>query len=93
MMIGLVAIAILFNALGARKLPSFEGALLIFDIIGFFAVLIPLWVLAPKVSGHDIFASFFNGGEWSSIGAAVSTFVPLAPGITLAAHHNAHYDV
>jgi choline transport protein len=71
-MIGLVGVAILFNAFGASKLPTFEGGLLVFDILAFFAVLIPLWVLAPKASAHDIFTVFFNGGEWSTTGAAVS---------------------
>ncbi|KAK5702006.1 hypothetical protein LTR97_004824 [Elasticomyces elasticus] len=90
MMIGLVAVAILFNAFGARMLPSFEGGLLIFDIIGFFAVLIPLWVLAPKISAHDIFASFFNGGEWSSTGAAVIVGILAPAGAFIGADSAAH---
>lgn len=70
-MIALVLIAILFNSFGAKKLPSIEGALLLFDVLAFFAVLIPLWVLAPMVSAKDVFTTFLNGGEWSTVGAAV----------------------
>lgn len=47
-----------------------EGALLFFDILGLFAVLIPLWVLAPKVSAVDALTTFENGGGWVSIPAA-----------------------
>jgi len=70
MLIALALLAVAFNAFGAKNLPSVEGFLLFFDIIGFFCVLIPLWVLAPMVSASDVFTSFLNGGEWSSVGAA-----------------------
>lgn len=78
MVIALGVVAVAFNAFAARHLPSFEGAILLFDILGFFAVLIPLWVLAPKVSASVVFTSFLNGGEWSSVGAATIVGV-LAP--------------
>lgn len=44
-----------------------------FHFVGFFAVLVPLWVLAPKVDSSLVFGSagFENWGGWPSMGAAV----------------------
>ena len=70
LMIGLALLAVLLNAFLAKHLPLIEGVLLVFDVLGFFAVLIPLWVLAPKVSVSAVFTTFENGGDWSSVGAA-----------------------
>ena len=33
-------------------------------------VLIPLWVLAPKVPAREVFTSFENFGGWPTMGAA-----------------------
>jgi len=41
MLIALALLAVAFNAFGAKNLPSVEGFLLFFDVIGFFCVLIP----------------------------------------------------
>ena len=41
------------------------------DIIGFFAVLIPLWVLAPKVPAKEVFGEFRNFGGWPTLGTGV----------------------
>lgn len=50
----------------------FEGVVLFCHLLGFFAVMIPLWVLAPKVNLNLVFGApgFENFGGWSSIGAA-----------------------
>ncbi|KFY48511.1 hypothetical protein V495_01268 [Pseudogymnoascus sp. VKM F-4514 (FW-929)] len=63
--------AIIFNTYLARKLPLVEGIVLILHICGFFAILIPLWVLAPRSEASAVFGQFENGGEWSSIGLSV----------------------
>lgn len=58
MTIAVAAFAVLFNTLGARQLPLFETAILALHIIGVFAILIPLWVLAPKNSAAQVFGEF-----------------------------------
>lgn len=70
--IGIALFAALFNAFLAKRLPLFEGVVLFCHLLGFFAVMIPLWVLAPKVSLDLVFGApgFENFGGWSSIGAA-----------------------
>jgi choline transport protein len=57
----------LFNTLLARKLPLVEGTVLILHILGFFAILIPLVVLAPRSPAKKVFFSF-NSGEYDTSG-------------------------
>jgi choline transport protein len=50
----------------------FEGIFLFAHLLGFFCVMIPLWVLAPKVPLREVFGApgFTDNGGWGSIGAA-----------------------
>jgi hypothetical protein len=50
----------------------FEGIVLFAHLLGFFCVMIPLWVLAPKVPLSQVFGApgFADNGGWGSIGAA-----------------------
>lgn len=65
-----VVIAFACNTIGARYLPLLENVILVLHVVGFFAFLIPLWVVAPKAPASEVFGSFQNFGGWSSIGAA-----------------------
>lgn len=69
-MIGIGVIGTLMNTYGAKHLPILEGIVLIVHIFGFFCVIIPLWVLAPKAPASEVFGTFENFGGWSSVGAA-----------------------
>jgi amino acid transporter len=71
LVIAVTVFAIIFNTFLARKLPTVEGVILIIYVVGFFAIIIPLWVLAPHASAHDVFTQFSNAGGWSSTGTAV----------------------
>lgn len=64
------AFAVSVNILGSKYLPVFEVVILVMFIIGFLAVIIPLWVLAPRASTADVFGKFENWGGWSSTGGA-----------------------
>jgi choline transport protein len=44
--IGIMVFAIFFNTFLAVRLPFVEGCILILHLAGFFAVFIPMWVLA-----------------------------------------------
>ena len=48
-----------------------EGVVLIIHIVGFLAVFITLWVLAPLNSQEMVFRHFTNYGGWSSTGLSV----------------------
>ena len=70
MTIAVVLFSLLFNTVGAKHLPLFESMILFLHIFGFFAILIPLWVLAPKVPAKTVFTDFQNFGGWDSVGGA-----------------------
>lgn len=70
LVIAVTAFCIIFNTILAKRLPMVEGIVLIIHILGFFAVLIPLWVLAPRASASDVFTTFLNFGGWSTTGLA-----------------------
>lgn len=80
LVIAISTFSILFNTFLAKNLPFVEGLILIIHVIGLFAIIIPLWVLAPRNNAHAVFTNFNNGGGWDSSGTA--TLVGLSTTIT-----------
>lgn len=70
-MIAVAAFAILFNTFLAKKLPLVEGLILVLHILGLFAIIIPLWILAPRNNAAAAFTQFTNSGGWSTTGTSV----------------------
>ncbi|KAL1844145.1 hypothetical protein VTK73DRAFT_2654 [Phialemonium thermophilum] len=68
LVIAVTAFCIVFNTFLAKRLPMVEGMVLIVHILGFFAVLVPLWVLAPRGDPHAVFTEFLNLGGWPTTG-------------------------
>lgn len=69
----LIAISLLgtlLNTYGARHLPKVQIIMLVTHLLGFFGVLIPLWVRAPKLAAETVFTGFYNGGGWANAGVA-----------------------
>ena len=62
--------SVFFNIFLAKRLPIVEWILLIIYILGFFAIIVPLWVLAPRANAHAVFTEFTNAGGWTSTGTA-----------------------
>lgn len=58
MIIAIATVAIVFNTFFAKKLPLIEGLMLVIHIFGFFAILIPLWVLSPRAPAEEVFTQF-----------------------------------
>lgn len=85
--------AVSFNIFAAKHLPLFEGVILFFNIIGFFAVCIPLWVLAPKAPSSEVWGKFYNGGGWSSTGVAAIVGILAPSGAFIGADSAAHMSV
>lgn len=71
-------VCVFVNTVAARFLPKIEGVILILHTLGFFAILIPLVILAPKGSVDFVFKDFVNQAGWSSNGLAF--FVGLISG-------------
>ncbi|KAK0849254.1 hypothetical protein LTR03_005335 [Friedmanniomyces endolithicus] len=81
---------VFFNIFLAKRLPFVEGVLLIIYVTGFFVIIIPLWVLAPRSPASEVFTTFNNEGGWSSTGVAVMVglggVVPSLAGYDCAVH-------
>ncbi|QSS51176.1 amino acid permease [Histoplasma capsulatum var. duboisii H88] len=66
-----IALATTFiNTHMASHLPSLEGLILILHVFGFFATMIPLWVMAERTPTKDVFTQFTNTAGWPTLGLA-----------------------
>lgn len=83
-------LAVLVNVFCAKALPRFEDGALVLHLVGFLAVIVPFWALAPKASASDVFTSFENSGGWSSIGAACLVGQLIASSAFIGADSAAH---
>lgn len=61
-------VAVFINTVVSGLLPIIEGMILIFHVMGFFAVLIPLCYIAPHGSAASVFQTSLNGGNWPTQG-------------------------
>jgi len=53
---------------------------LILHILGFFAIIIPLWIMAPRAKADVVLLEFTNYGGWSSTGLSsmIGLLAPMA---------------
>ncbi|KAH1378746.1 hypothetical protein KXX10_008854 [Aspergillus fumigatus] len=66
LVVAITTFSILFNTFLAKNLPMVEGLILIIHVVGLFAIIIPLWVLAPRNSAKAVFTEFNNAGGWDT---------------------------
>ena len=66
--IAIVTFAIVFNTVLAVRLPLVEGCILVLHLAGFFAIFIPMWVLAPRAKPQDVLLTYTDNGGWGSLG-------------------------
>jgi choline transport protein len=99
-----LGICLVFNMFFSRQLPLVEGVIVILHIAGFFAVIVPLWVLSDRSqsSVHDVFTLFQDNMGWNSVPFAAilgltgasSTFVGVEAGAHMAEEvRNAAYVI
>ena len=70
LMLAFVVVTIGFNTVGAKTLPALETVSLFGHLAGWIITFIALWVLCPRNSATNVFATFVNSGGWSSIGVS-----------------------
>lgn len=90
LVIAITSFSFLFNTFLAKRLPLVEVFILILHIFGLFAIIIPLWVLAPRRTAKQVFTEFNDGGGWGSFGTATlvgfSTMITALIGYDCAVH-------
>jgi hypothetical protein len=64
---GALALATFVTSCLGTVVPKIEIFLLVFYVLGFFGVMVPLVYLGPHASAKDVFATFMNNGGWSSL--------------------------
>lgn len=78
--IAVVVFSIFFNTVLASRLPVLEGTVLILHVLGFFAIIIQLWVMAPRARPEVVLLEFTNNGGWPTTGLSsmVGLLAPMA---------------
>ncbi|KAL8663236.1 MAG: hypothetical protein Q9168_008126 [Polycauliona sp. 1 TL-2023] len=71
LIIAIATIAIILNIVLAKQLPRIEVIMLILHFVGSFAIIIPLWVTAPRTPAKRVFTEFQNNGGWLNMGLSV----------------------
>lgn len=89
LIIAVLMFAVLFNTFLAQRLHLVEGSILVLHVLGFFGIMIPLWVLSPRASSEAVWTTFYDPG-WGSQGLSslvgiVASVAPLL-GADAAAH-------
>ena len=69
-MVAIGMFATLMNTYGAKRLPMLEHIMLVVQLVGFFCIIIALWILSPMAPASEVFTSFSNFGGWPNIGTA-----------------------
>ncbi|KAF2204121.1 amino acid transporter [Delitschia confertaspora ATCC 74209] len=67
----MVLLLYIVNVWGAQVWPRIQNGLLILHVLGFLAVIICLWVLAPHQSAKSVFTEFTNAGGWPTMGLSL----------------------
>ncbi|MCJ1286079.1 hypothetical protein MMC26_005421 [Xylographa opegraphella] len=68
--IAVVLVCAIFNTLFAKHFHLVEGIVLILHIAGFFAIILPLWILGPRSSSQEVWTTFEDAGAWGNTGLA-----------------------
>ncbi|OQO00905.1 hypothetical protein B0A48_13594 [Cryoendolithus antarcticus] len=89
LMIAVLSFSVLCNIVLAQKLHLVEGVALTLHILGFFCVVIPVWVLSEKAPSKEVWTTFYDPG-WGNQGLScligiVASVAPLL-GADAAAH-------
>ncbi|KAI4285961.1 MAG: hypothetical protein L6R38_000254 [Xanthoria sp. 2 TBL-2021] len=71
LIIAIATVAICLNVFFSKQLPQIEIFMLILHFVGFFAIVIALWVTASRTPAKVVFTEFRNNGGWPDLGLSV----------------------
>lgn len=57
----------LLDTILLRKLPTFEGVMLVIYILGFFAMFIIFWVMGDRAPASEVWFEFEDSQGWGSV--------------------------
>ncbi|KAF2828276.1 GABA-specific permease [Ophiobolus disseminans] len=82
--IAVTSFAIVWNTVLVKKLPLVEGIALSLHFLGFFAIIVVLWVMGPRSNVHDTWTKFEDPGGWGHNNVAVLVGI-IGPTMSLSA--------
>ena len=71
MVIAVTIVVWFLNIWGSRAMPLIQNLMLVIHVFGFLAIIIVLWVLAPRNTAKATFTQFTNDGGWNSMGLSL----------------------
>ncbi|KAL8650363.1 MAG: hypothetical protein Q9210_003868, partial [Variospora velana] len=68
-----------FNTVGAKVLPIIQIVVCTMHFLGFFAVIVPLWVFSSRATPSEALLTFTNDGGWPTTGlsAMIGLLTPM----------------
>lgn len=72
--VGTVLLTIVFNTVLLRRLPSFEGGMLVIHVFAFIAIFTVMWVMGDRVPIKQVFTEFSDPQGWGSV--STNTWMP-----------------
>lgn len=69
--LAVVVISGIANIWGQRFFPIMNNISMVLHIMGFVAVVVVLWVLAPHPPAEEVFLNLRNSGGWSTVGLSL----------------------
>ncbi|KAI8943864.1 hypothetical protein NX059_001836 [Plenodomus lindquistii] len=83
-------VCLIFNTFFSRHLPLVEGVIVVLHVAGFFAVIVPLWVMGDRTSSDQVFTLFEDNMMWGSLPLAVIIGLTGASSVFVGAEAGAH---
>ncbi len=71
LVIAAVCIAFIGNVFGHKVLHLWQNVVFVIHVMAYFALIIPIWVNAPRATNKQVWTEFTNEGGWSGTGLAV----------------------
>jgi amino acid transporter len=71
MVIAVTILVWVLNIWGSGAMPLIQNIMLVVHVLGFLAIIIVLWILAPRASTEVTFTHFVNDGGWSTMGLSL----------------------
>lgn len=71
MVVAVTIVVWYLNIWGSRAMPLMQNLMLVVHVLGFLAIIIVFWVLAPRNTAKVTFTQFTNDGGWDSMGLSL----------------------
>lgn len=86
----ILVVCLVFNTFFSKHLPLVEGIIVVLHVAGFFAVIVPLWVMGDRTQSTQVFSLFEDNMIWNSVPLAVIVGLTGSASVFVGAEAGAH---